>query len=250
MKTLGIDTANSVCAVAVITDGAALAPVADRLPRGQAERLLPMIGQALAAAGLAYADIDRYAVTVGPGAFTGLRVGLAAARGLALANGVPLVGVSALEATARAALEAARADAQAPRPVLVLLDSRREDVYAQAFDATGAALTAPAAVMPADLAALAASAFGAGAASWWVGDGLAPLAPLADGLPPGADALPPGADALALADGAVALAAARLAAEVPTALLDRYPPDPFYIRPPDVTLPPEAKGATPAGDGV
>ena len=83
-------------------------------------------------AGLAFADLDRIAVTVGPGSFTGLRVGIAAARGFGLVTGCELVGIGTLD------VHAAEAQAIAPgRPVLVLLDARRDEVYGQLFDADG-----------------------------------------------------------------------------------------------------------------
>lgn len=238
MKTLGIDTANSVCAVAVWADGALVASVADRLARGQAERLLPMIADALAQAGLGHVDIDRYAVTVGPGAFTGLRVGLAAARGLALAGGKPLVGVTSLEAAALAARTAAGA---VERPVLVVLDSRREDFYVQAFDARGTPLTAVLSLLPADIPAVAAAfaVTGPGETGWGLlGDAADRVAA---SLP---DAVP-----LVLDAAAAAQAVARLAAGLTADRLAGHPADPLYIRPPDVSLP-SAPPLVPPGAGA
>lgn len=240
MKTLGIDTANSVCAVAVWADGALVASVADHLPRGQAERLLPMIADALARAGLGHGDIDRYAVTVGPGAFTGLRVGLAAARGLALAGDKPLVGVTSLEAAALAARTAAGA---VERPVLVVLDSRREDFYVQAFDARGTPLTAVLSLLPGDIPAVAAAAAFAGAGPGETGWGL-----LGDAADRVAASLP-GAVRLVLDDAAVAQAAARLAAGLTADRLAGHPADPLYVRPPDVS-PPSAPPLVPPGAGA
>lgn len=100
---LAIDTSAGQCAVSV----AEVARV-EAMTRGHAERLFPMIGDALAAAGAGWADIARIAVCTGPGSFTGIRVGVAAARGLALARGVPAIGITRFEALAFAAIRARR----------------------------------------------------------------------------------------------------------------------------------------------
>ena len=108
MIVLALDTAGETCAVALAKTGnglSVLARRADAIGRGHAERLMPMIGEALAEAGLAYADLERIAVTTGPGSFTGTRIGVAVARGLALALGIRAVGVSVLDALIEAASE-------------------------------------------------------------------------------------------------------------------------------------------------
>jgi len=139
---LGIDTSAAQCAVALIGTGA---PVAERLPmeRGHAEHLFPMIESVLATAGVRYRALTRIAVCTGPGSFTGVRIGVAAARGLALGCGVPAIGVSRFEALA----------AEAGGPVAVCLAGRGGAVYLQCFDAGGRALASPAMVPEADLAA-------------------------------------------------------------------------------------------------
>lgn len=103
MRLLAIDTCLDACSVAVVAQGLPLATLSEPMARGHQERLAPMAGEAMAAAGLAFADLDRIAVTVGPGSFTGLRVGLAFAKGLALALDRPCTGVGVLEALARTA---------------------------------------------------------------------------------------------------------------------------------------------------
>jgi tRNA threonylcarbamoyladenosine biosynthesis protein TsaB len=100
MIVLGIDTSLDACSVAIVRDGQALAHFHEPMTRGQAERLAPMAQEAVTQAGVAFDEIDRMAVTTGPGSFTGVRVGLSFARALALSIGRPCVGVSTLEALA------------------------------------------------------------------------------------------------------------------------------------------------------
>lgn len=100
MIVLAIDTALDACSVALVRDDETLHAITERMSRGQAERLAPMVRQAANAAGVTFADIDRIAVTTGPGSFTGVRVGLSFARALALALNKPCIGVSTLEALA------------------------------------------------------------------------------------------------------------------------------------------------------
>ncbi|WP_421592215.1 tRNA (adenosine(37)-N6)-threonylcarbamoyltransferase complex dimerization subunit type 1 TsaB [Shinella sp. M27] len=136
MIVLAIDTASTGCSAALydsdrdVVLGAAGADIG----RGHAERLMEFVDGALAAACLDLPTIDRIAVTIGPGSFTGIRVGVAAARGLALALGIPAVGVSTLAALA--------ADRQGP--LLVAIDAKRDEVYWQAFAADGSEATPPA----------------------------------------------------------------------------------------------------------
>ena len=142
MIVLGLDTATKACSVAVWRDGAVLAHECVRMERGHTEVLIPMVKRVLGAAALAFRDLDLVAVTVGPGAFTGLRVGLAAARGIALAADVPCIGVTTLEAIA-AAVPRREGDS---RVVLVVLETKRGDFYAQAFSPEGVGLAPPRAV--------------------------------------------------------------------------------------------------------
>jgi tRNA threonylcarbamoyladenosine biosynthesis protein TsaB len=134
VKTLALDCATACCSVALLSDGVVVAGQAEMMARGHAEALMPMVELVLADAGAVYRDLDLLAVTVGPGAFTGLRIGLAAARGIALAARLPVAGVTTLEALAY--------KVAAPEPgsavVLSVLDTKRSDFYAQVFGVDGA----------------------------------------------------------------------------------------------------------------
>lgn len=153
---LAFDTAGAACSVAVAAGDAVLA--AQHLPmlHGQAEALLPMVDSMMGAAGVPAAALDLIAVTVGPGSFTGIRVGLAAARGIALAAGVPLFG-----ATGFAAIAAGLDHDCNGRFLLAAIDSRRADLYIQLFDPARRPLGEPAAVLPEALAAAVAAVAGA-----------------------------------------------------------------------------------------
>jgi len=139
MRLLAIDTTLEACSVGVSADDARPpVTISEVIGRGHAERLLGMVRAAMVEAGLSFVDLDRIAVTIGPGSFTGVRVGIAAARGLALVTGCPAVGIGTLAVLA----ERARALAGA-RSVLAVLDARRGEVYAQSFDRHGAPLGPP-----------------------------------------------------------------------------------------------------------
>ena len=138
MRLLAIDTALEACSVGVSIDDAPAILVSEVIGRGHAERLFGMLKAAMEEAGLAFADLERIAVTVGPGSFTGLRVGIATARGLGLVVECPVIGIGTLSVHA----ETARAIA-GPQPVLAVLDARRDELYGQAFAADGRALTEP-----------------------------------------------------------------------------------------------------------
>lgn len=97
---LGFDTSAAHCAAALVSGDRLLVARAEGMGRGQAERLLPMLEEVLAAGGHAWADLEALGVGIGPGNFTGIRIAVAAARGLALALGIPAVGVSGFDARA------------------------------------------------------------------------------------------------------------------------------------------------------
>jgi tRNA threonylcarbamoyladenosine biosynthesis protein TsaB len=129
VKILALDAATGACSAALRADGEILASRFVAMSRGQSEALMPMVGEVMQEAGLAYADLDLIAVTVGPGAFTGLRLGLAAARGLALAAGKPCVGVSTFAAIAASLTEEERAG----RNLMIAVDGKRSDFFIQLF---------------------------------------------------------------------------------------------------------------------
>jgi tRNA threonylcarbamoyladenosine biosynthesis protein TsaB len=220
MNILAFDTAMAACSAAVLaTDGAEpvlLARVWEARARGHAEILMSRIEQVMDEAALGFGALDRIAVTVGPGTFTGVRIGVAAARGMALALGIEATGVTTLEAIARGAQ--ART---AGRPLCVAIDARRGELYVQCFDAALRGLSEPAALPPRQAAALA-SRHGCIV----VGTGAAMLCDAAGGrgLDCAADA-PLQPDALH-----VALAAA---GRPPGG----GPPEPLYLRAPDAKLP-------------
>jgi len=99
MIVLGLDTTGAECSVSLVNDAQVLAHISETLGRGHAERLAPMVAEALDAAGLSPDQIDRVAVCTGPGGFTGLRVALAFAKGFALPRGLPVIGMDALALT-------------------------------------------------------------------------------------------------------------------------------------------------------
>jgi tRNA threonylcarbamoyladenosine biosynthesis protein TsaB len=138
MNLLAIETALDRCSVGVAASGRPPVLVSETIGRGHAERLFGMISGAMAEAGLGFSDLDRIAVTVGPGSFTGVRVGIAAARGLALVTGCPVAGIGTLDVIAETAREIAGS-----LPVMAVLDAKRDEVYAQAFDAAGRPLWEP-----------------------------------------------------------------------------------------------------------
>jgi tRNA threonylcarbamoyladenosine biosynthesis protein TsaB len=137
MRILAIDTALEACSAAVFDTERGDDSVHESLPmaRGHAEALIPMIARVLDHARLTFSEIDRIAVTTGPGSFTGLRVGIAAARGIALTTGKPAVGISTLSAYAAPLIAADDA-----LPVVAVIDARHDHVYMQAFGPGGRTL--------------------------------------------------------------------------------------------------------------
>ena len=227
---LAMDAAGASCSVALWADGRVAVRRFAAMARGQSEHLVPMIGEVMAEWGGGFPQLDAVAVTTGPGGFTGVRIGLATARGLALARDLPLIGITSFEVAAAAATAAERAG----RLTVAILDSKRSDVFVQAFDGDLTPLASPREVA---------------------------LSALAAALPPGplvvtGDAAGPAVAALLASgrDDAVAAAAAgpadagllaeRAALRWPLGPRDRGAAQPVYLRAPDVTV---AKPGGPAG---
>ena len=140
MRVLAIDTALAACSAAVLDTEYGGIVASESLPmiRGHAEALMPLLQRVMDKAGLTFPDIDRIAVTTGPGSFTGLRVGIAAARGISLAADKPAVGLSTLSVYA-----APHIAADDRFPVVAAIDARHAQVYLQIFSPGGRTLTAP-----------------------------------------------------------------------------------------------------------
>lgn len=212
---LACDTTQGACSVALYRDGVLASKLVD-MRKGHAEALIPMIEAVMVKAGFAMADIDRLAVTNGPGTFTGTRVGLSAMRALALALDTPLKAYSSLNAMALAAAS--------DGPLLVAIDARREIFYVQVFDAARESLGAPQA-----LSAEAALALMGDKAFALIGSGAQALHELAtlSGLNSQVISAPDWPQATHVA----ALAAYDKDWDAPSL------PSPFYLRAPDATLP-------------
>ena len=140
MLILAIDTALDACAAGVLDTSASklIAWETQPMKRGHAEALMPLVARVMDRAGLEFGALDRIAVTTGPGSFTGLRVGIAAARGIALATGRPAIGLSTLAAYAAPLIAA-----DDTLPVVSAIDARHDHVYLQVFGPGGRTLVAP-----------------------------------------------------------------------------------------------------------
>src|ERR1700685_3403697 len=156
MLILAIDTALDACAAAVLDTetGQLITQESQAMKRGHAEALMPLIGRVIAASKAGFANLGRIAVTTGPGSFTGLRVGLSAARGIALAGNIPVVGVTTL-----AAYAAPIVSQNAEHPVISVIDARHDHVYLQVVSGNGSSLIRPRVASIAE--ALGAARFGA-----------------------------------------------------------------------------------------
>jgi tRNA threonylcarbamoyladenosine biosynthesis protein TsaB len=217
---LALDSATSVSSAALCDhDGQVLGYLRGESAPDQADRLIELIDGVLRAAGLGYGAIDVIAVNRGPGSFTGIRAGVAAARGMALAMGRPVVAVNSLEVLA------AMLGPQPTGTIVAALDARRRQVYVQIFDRELVALSEPRELAPEDVMLA-----GLPPPLRLAGDG-APLvrAALPDDLP--AEQNEVATDALGVARRAIA----RLAAgERP---VPGHTVQPLYLRPPDARLP-------------
>ncbi len=219
MRILAFDTTGARCACALVEDGEPVAARGKAMRIGHAEHLFPQIEAVLTEANRVPVDLDAIAVATGPGSFSGIRIGVAAARGLALSLGIPAIGVGVLEALAE---EAAGEDSAA---VLVANAAPRDQLYLQLFHAGSSAGIQPAGDpilgdpdCPIATGLASGTRIAGDAASRITGDGLIRLP--GDGLP----------DPATLA---------RIAMRRP----DATPPAPLYVRPPDIQQPSARKGS-------
>jgi tRNA threonylcarbamoyladenosine biosynthesis protein TsaB len=217
-RLLAFDCSGAACSAAVLIDGEIRARRFEAMERGQAEALLPMIRRVMQDSGMTFDRLDGLATTVGPGSFTGLRIGLAAARGLALAADLPILALTGFEAY----LGADDSERRQEEWVAVAIDSRRGPVFIQLFRPDGTPEGAP---LSLDRDAVAA----------WLQD--RPVFVTGDGAP--LIDLPP-RPRLRVAAGLPRIHAAELfgsLARLPKSLPERRPALPLYLRAPDVTLP-------------
>lgn len=223
MKTLAFDTCFGACSVAVTwstPDGGGQASRFERMLRGHAERLMPMVRAAMADAPFAISEIERIVVTTGPGTFTGQRVGISAARAFSLATGAPVGTFSSLAVMAFTAGYDLGADREG-KDLAVAVDARRGEIYFQAFSGPGLVpLDEPALLTP-DVAAERLGGRGAIV----VGSGASLVSLAAEGLGISLAARLPEleADVRFIPEAAI--------------VVGETPPRPLYLRPPDAKIP-------------
>jgi tRNA threonylcarbamoyladenosine biosynthesis protein TsaB len=215
MRVLAIDCALDACAAAVFDSetGTIVASETRIMVRGHAEALMPLIARVMDEAEVEFRELDRIAVTVGPGSFTGLRVGISAARGIALAAAKPAIGLTTL-----AALAAPHIAEDDTLPVVAAIDARHDHVYMQVFGPGGRTLLAPR-IAPLREAVRAAT------------NGPARIVGSAAALV--ARAWPQGEPPPALVDQRAAPDIAWIARLGAAAADAEGPPKPLYLRPPD-----------------
>ena len=223
MHILAIDTALGACSVAIAVDGEVVARALELRQRGHAEALFAMISEVEQEAGLSAADMDRFAVTIGPGTFTGLRVGLSAARGLGLATSKPVLGLTTLQALAAGV---ATKDLTSEDVIASVIDAKRGECYMQMFDPALMPLSVPKIVQLDEAAAALGEALQkTGGRAFLVGTGAMLMAERLDQVAHLTQA-PDQPDAGRLAILAAAIDDAASA-----------PAEPLYLRAPDAKLP-------------
>jgi tRNA threonylcarbamoyladenosine biosynthesis protein TsaB len=220
---LALDTAGLACSVAVAVGDRVLETEHIENPHGQAEALLPMVDAAMRKAGLMPAALDVVAVTVGPGSFTGTRVGLAGARGIVLATSARLIGVTSFDPVVATAIQAIGGRGSY---LLVGLESRREDLFVQFFDPRFNPIGGPTAIMPTALGEAVNAAIGG-----------APLAIAGNAAQRASVALGERPHTTILIDPTPSAVGVWRAARHTLQLgVHSVAPRPLYLRPPDVTV--------------
>ena len=227
---LGIDSATSVCSVALVQGDKTIGAITKKMSRGQAEELLVMVDDVLKKANITPTNIDCVAVSVGPGSFTGLRIGLSAARGLALSISRPCIGVSTFEVTVGTII----ADSEnyknilGQKKILIAIETRREDIYAQLFDENFLPLSNGAALHEDELVKI-------------VGPYTEELVVVGDGAPRAIEMLKNNGINLAAINPNFehsAAAVCEIAKNKYSKGMDVSPPKPLYLRPPEAKIPP------------
>jgi len=226
MYLLTMDCAGSACSVALFEGNGVIASRHEIMARGQSERLVPMIGEVLADAGISPQHLNGLAVTVGPGAFTGIRIGLASARAMALALEIPATGVTTFDATVHAFLSDEKIEEQTL--LAAILETKRSDFYAQLFHPDGSPVIAGAAMSGEALSRMIDEQISDSCVL--IGDGAKRFH---DGAPQTGKpmALNPGDGFTAVNVGLCALAGPATGTDSPR---------PLYLRPPDVTVKPKS----------
>lgn len=206
MIILSLDSAGSGCGVCLWRGGTVLADAYESMERGQDQRLMPLVEQVLKKGGAGYNDLDRIAVTRGPGSFTGIRIGLAAARGIGLSTGKPVIGID------RFAIY--RLHVQPPnKSLLIAINSRREELFCRFYPVRGGSMETLTMTPPAIIAFTERKG---------------------DTVITGDMPVPGVADFHPLDEKETILAAALASAANPEDPI--FLPRPLYIRPPDVTI--------------
>ena len=223
MNILALDTSMGACSAALLRHDGVLFARQERMTRGHAEALMPMVADVMSESGVAFGALDRICATTGPGSFTGVRIAISAARGLALVTGAKLFGVDSLTVMAKQALATGIAGGA---PFAVAVDARRGMLYFGLYDGAARKLDGPILIAPDDAANLL-----PGALRTAVGSGAATLAEAAASRGPLIAArlldLEPSATELAVL--------ARESGETVPVLR------PLYLRPPDAR--PQAQAA-------
>lgn len=219
---LGIDTATTGCSVALMDDVTCLAEHQSRIPRGQSEALAPMIDEVMKLAGISFDRLDGIAVTRGPGAFTGLRIGLAAARAMALAIAKPCIGITTFDSLSVQARQ--RENIETGTALLVAIESKRAEIFVSMHGSDDALLIEPTAVKPEAIETMP--------------EGIVSLIVVGDASEKVESALIGRVDVRRIHD--IEVPDAKVVAALGLNILGEptlAPPTPFYLRPPDASMP-------------